>query len=96
MKLPNLKLNFSPFKTYTCVRQHDEKDCGAACFATIAKTHGLSLSVTKIRDLAGTDLQGTSAYGVIQAAERLCFSAKGVRADMEAFLVSFHFLPLPM
>lgn len=88
----NFKLKKNPFRTYTCVRQHDEKDCGAACLATIAKTHGLNLSVTSIREMAGTDLQGTSAYGVIKAAERLGFSAKGVRGDTEAFLSEF---PLP-
>lgn len=92
MKIPQLKMKFSPFKTYTYVRQHDEKDCGAACLATVAKAHGLMLSVTKIRDLAGTDLQGTSAYGVIQAADKLGFTAKGVRGDMDAFFSDF---PLP-
>lgn len=79
-------------KKYICVEQHDMKDCGAACLATVAKTHGLSLSVSKIRELAGTDLQGTSAYGVIKAAEQLGFTAKGVKGDQEAFFSEF---PLP-
>lgn len=79
-------------KKYICVKQHDMKDCGAACLATIAKTHGLALSVSKIRELAGTDLQGTSAYGVIKAAEQLGFTAKGVKGDQEAFFSEF---PLP-
>jgi ABC-type bacteriocin transporter len=80
------------FQKYTCVKQHDEKDCGAACLATIAKHYGLALSVSKIREMAGTDLQGTSAYGVIQAAEKLGFTAKGVKGDAEAFYSEF---PLP-
>lgn len=80
------------FQKYTCVKQHDEKDCGAACLATIAKHYGLALSVSKIREMAGTDLQGTSAYGVIQAAEKLGFTAKGVKGDAEAFFSEF---PLP-
>lgn len=80
------------FQKYTCVKQHDEKDCGAACLATIAKHYGLALSVSKIREMAGTDLQGTSAYGVIQAAEKLGFTAKGVKGDADAFYSDF---PLP-
>lgn len=66
------------FERYYCVKQHDITDCGAACIATISKQHGLLTSITKIREVAGTDKQGTNAYGVIKAAEQLGFSAKGV------------------
>lgn len=77
---------------YTCIRQHDEKDCGAACLATVAKTYGLEMPITQMRDLAGTDLQGTSAYGLIKAAEKLGFTAKGVKGELEAIYSEF---PLP-
>jgi len=77
---------------YYCVKQHDITDCGAACLATIAKQNGYRLSISKIREIAGTDKQGTNAYGVIQAAERLGFSAKGVKGNEEAFFSEF---PLP-
>lgn len=80
------------FKTYTCVKQHDEKDCGAACLATVLKTWGRGMSIAQIRQLAGTDLQGTSAYGLIQAAEHLGMAAKGVKGDAEAIFSEF---PLP-
>ncbi|GKU27599.1 peptidase domain-containing ABC transporter [Clostridium folliculivorans] len=68
------------FKKYICIKQHDIKDCGAACLATISKQYGLKIPISKIREVAGTDMQGTSAYGVIKAAEALGFSAKGVKA----------------
>lgn len=42
------------------------------------KQHGFKTSITKIREVAGTDKQGTNVYGVIKAAEQLGFSAKGV------------------
>lgn len=71
----------SIFKKYYCVKQHDIKDCGAACLATISKQHGLKIPISKIRESAGTDNNGTSAYGVIKAAEALGFSAKGVKAS---------------
>jgi ATP-binding cassette subfamily B protein len=80
------------FKKYYCVKQHDITDCGAACLATISKQYGFRTSITKIREVAGTDKQGTNAYGVIKAAEQLGFSAKGVKGDKSAFFSEF---PLP-
>lgn len=77
---------------YYCVRQHDITDCGAACLATISKQNGYKISISKIREIAGTDKQGTNAYGVIKAAEALGFSAKGVKGNQEAFFSEF---PLP-
>ena len=56
---------------YYYVKQHDITDCGAACLATISKQYGLNLSISKIRKVAGTDKQGTNAYGMIKAAEQL-------------------------
>ena len=58
-------------KKYICVKQHDMKDCGAACLSTISKTYGLKLQISKIRDIAGTDKFGTNAYGLVKAAEQL-------------------------
>lgn len=77
---------------YYCIKQHDITDCGAACLATISKQHGYQISITKIREAAGTDKQGTNAYGLIKAAENLGFSAKGVKGNKEAFFSKF---PLP-
>lgn len=79
-------------RKYYCIKQHDITDCGAACLSTIAKQYGYKLSVTRIREISGTDKQGTNAYGVIKAAEELGFSAKGVKGDPEAFFSGF---PLP-
>ncbi len=81
-----------PIKRYYCVRQHDITDCGAACLATISKQYGFKTSITKIREAAGTDKQGTNAYGLIKAAESLGFTAKGVKGNQEAFFSEF---PLP-
>ncbi len=79
-------------KKYHCIKQYDITDCGAACLATISKQYGLKIPITKIREVAGTDKQGTNAYGVIKAAEQLGFTAKAVRGDQEAFFSEF---PLP-
>lgn len=77
---------------YLCIKQHDITDCGAACLATVSKQYGLSISITKIRQVAGTDKQGTNAYGIVKAAEQLGFTAKGVKGNQETFFSQF---PLP-
>lgn len=77
---------------YYCIKQHDITDCGAACLATISKQNGYKTSISKIREAAGTDKQGTNVYGLIRAAEELGFSAKGVRGTKESFFSEF---PLP-
>lgn len=79
-------------KKYHCVKQYDITDCGAACLATISRQYGLKIPITKIREVAGTDRQGTNAYGVIKAAEQLGFTAKAVKGNQEAFFSEF---PLP-
>ncbi|RCX12345.1 ATP-binding cassette subfamily B protein [Anaerobacterium chartisolvens] len=80
------------FKKYICIRQHDITDCGAACLATISKQYGLKIPITKIREVAGTDKMGTNAYGLIKAAQKLGFTAKGVKGTQENFFSEF---PLP-
>ncbi len=77
---------------YYCIKQNDMTDCGAACLATVAKQYGLSLPISKIREIAGTDKLGTNAYGLVKAAEELGFTAKAVKGDKEAFFTEF---PLP-
>lgn len=74
---------------YYCVRQHDIKDCGAACLATVAKQYGYIRSVAKIRQDASTDLRGTNVLGLVQAAERMGFDAKAVSGSRKAFECGF-------
>ena len=77
---------------YYCVKQHDITDCGAACLATIARQNGYKIPISKIREIAGTDRQGTNAFGMIKAAEQLGFSAKAVKGERKAYFSEF---PLP-
>ncbi len=77
---------------YYCIKQHDITDCGAACLSTICKQYGFTTSITKIRQVAGTDKAGTNVYGMIKAAEQLGFTAKGVKGNRDAFFSEF---PLP-
>ena len=79
------------FRRIPRVRQRDASDCGAACLASIAAWHGMRLPVARVRQFAHTDTQGTTALGLVRAATRLGFSAKGVRATGEALPM----IPLP-
>lgn len=66
------------------VKQHDIKDCGAACLASIGNHYGVKLPIARIRQLANTDKRGTNVLGMIEAAEHMGFTAKGVKGDMDA------------
>ena len=61
------------------IRQHDITDCGAACLYSVASHYGLTLPISRIRQYAGTDRSGTNVLGMVEAATRLGFTAKGVR-----------------
>ena len=69
---------------YYCEKQQDLMDCGVACIATICKQNKFNVSITKLREMAGTDKNGTNVFGMIKALEELGFTAKGVRANKEA------------
>jgi ATP-binding cassette, subfamily C, bacteriocin exporter len=71
-------------RRYAFVRQDDQSDCGAAALATIALHHRIPVGLQQMRDLAGTDRSGTNLLGLVQAAETLGFSAKGVKGPYDA------------
>lgn len=73
-------------KRVPAIRQHDASDCGVACLSSIARFHGRAASMARVRQYANTDRAGTSLLGLRQAAERLGYSAKGVRATPEALV----------
>ena len=60
-------------------QQHTKSDCGAACLVYVARHHGLQISTAMARRMAGTTRSGTTALGLVQAAEKLGLTAKGIR-----------------
>jgi len=66
-------------KKFIQIKQRDAADCGAACLASVSSYYGRHLSVSRIRQYAGTGKHGTSLQGLIEAAGQLRFLAKGVR-----------------
>ncbi|MCF2488352.1 peptidase domain-containing ABC transporter [Dyadobacter sp. CY347] len=65
------------------IKQHDLTDCGATCIASISAYYNLTIPVARIRQYASTDKKGTNVLGLIEAATKLGFNAKGVKADFE-------------
>ncbi len=70
----------------TKIKQHDITDCGATCLGSVAAHYKLQLPIARIRQLASTDKKGTNVLGLIEAADKLGFEAKGVRGDIESLL----------
>src|SRR5262245_59023515 len=72
------------FRRFAMIRQSDQSDCGAAALATVALHYRMPIGLQRMRELAGTDRVGTNLQGMVEAAERLGFSAKGVKGRFEA------------
>ena len=66
------------------VKQRDITDCGAACLASVAANYKLGLPVARIRQMASTDKKGTNVLGMIEAAEKIGFEAKGVKGTFDS------------
>lgn len=75
------------------IKQFDETDCGAACLAMLASHFGSHLSITKTREVAGTDREGTSLKGMLEAAKKLNLDAKAVKGNEQIFSKKF---PVPL
>ncbi|WP_310554784.1 peptidase domain-containing ABC transporter [Flavobacterium sp.] len=75
----------------TKIKQHDIKDCGAACLASIGNHYKVNLPIARIRQYANTDKRGTNVLGIIEAAEKMGFIAKGVKGGFDALAK----IPLP-
>ena len=69
------------------ILQHDERDCGAACLAMVANHYGYSQSLNVFRELTATDKDGTSVYGIIQAAKQIGLLSEALFGNMEDLLI---------
>ncbi len=74
------------------IPQHDESDCGPACLVAIFRKYGLKVSIAKVREIAGTDREGTNLVGLTKAAEHFGFQHKVFNANADALLEP---LPFP-
>lgn len=67
------------------VAQMDQQDCGVAALASVAKFHGSIYSFARLRELSQTSDRGTTALGLVKAAESIGFSVKALKADASLF-----------
>ncbi|MBQ3558878.1 MAG: peptidase domain-containing ABC transporter [Agathobacter sp.] len=74
---------------YTFVKQHDATDCAAACMAMVCLHYKKETTITRLRDMMGTDLKGTNLIGLSKCAEGLGFMSQAVRVDREGFLSKY-------
>lgn len=81
-------------KQFTHIQQQDEKDCGVACIAMILKHYKTEIPIHKLRDFSGTDLEGTSAFGLKKTFEKLFFDCPAIQADNDVWKEKE--LPLPL
>ena len=61
--------------------QIDEADCGAACVAMVCRHFGRSVSLTHIRQLVNTSIDGTSLAGIARGAEGVGLAPRTVKAS---------------
>ncbi|MFR3037928.1 MAG: cysteine peptidase family C39 domain-containing protein [Agathobacter rectalis] len=72
---------------YTFIKQHDATDCAAACMGMVCLHYRKETTITKLRDLMGTDLKGTNLHRICQNVQSsLDLTARQLRVDRKDFL----------
>ena len=74
---------------YTFIQQQDTTDCAAACLAMVCLHYKKETTITKLRDIMGTDIRGTNLLGLSTCADKLGFVSQAVRVDKEGFLSDY-------
>lgn len=65
--------------SFPFTKQLDAMDCGPACLRMVAKEHGKSYSLQKLRELSHITREGVSLLGISDAAESIGFRTMGVK-----------------
>lgn len=66
------------------IKQQDAFDCGAVCLTSVAAFYKQYTSIAKVRQYSGTDLKGANILGIVEAAKKMGFLAKGVKGTWES------------
>lgn len=81
-----LRLFFEGNNFMKIIRQHDERDCGAACLASIARHYGYRQQLAKFRELTKTDRMGCNIYGLVEGAKKIGLEAEAVCCDLDELI----------
>lgn len=79
------------------VMQHDEMDCGAACFNMIANHFGYKISLQMARNMTLTGRNGTSVYNIVNAADKIGIKSIALQGSIEELvdlIITEHQTPL--
>lgn len=68
------------------ILQQGQSDCGVACLLSLIQYYGGTGTLEKLRELSGTNTQGTTLLGLFQAANQVGFDAEGCEADIPALI----------
>ena len=82
---PSLKIGHLWHKIsrrYPFYAQQSGSDCGAACLVMIGLYWGKKFSVSRLRDMANVDRNGSSLKGLATAAESIGFTTRPVKASL--------------
>lgn len=63
------------------VRQVETSECGLACLAMVAASHGFTTDLPTMRRHFGTSLRGATLRSLMETAERIGLSARPVRSE---------------
>lgn len=67
------------------VKQHDTRDCAAACMASVCNLYGLHISLLHMRELLKIDKNGTSMYALMEVANKVGFSCEVLQGNWQEF-----------
>ena len=70
------------FKKYPFVKQTGLKDCGVSCLQMIIKYYQGYVGIKMLQEMTKTTKNGTTAYGLIEAAKEIGFTASGVKTNL--------------
>ncbi|MBR1416383.1 MAG: ATP-binding cassette domain-containing protein [Bacilli bacterium] len=75
------------------IKQHDIRDCGAACLLSIIKYYNGNISLEKIKIDTCIDKKGISAYNLILASKKYGFDSHGIKITFDELLSNRIVLP---
>ena len=63
--------------------QTESKDCGPTCIKIVAKYYGKNINIQQLRSLSETTREGSSLFGLSEAAEKNGFRTLGVKLSFD-------------
>ncbi|MCJ8328897.1 MAG: peptidase domain-containing ABC transporter [Lentisphaeria bacterium] len=83
LSLRESSVRIAKYGGFTFIPQIDENDCGAACLAMVALSFSLDVSMSFIREIADTGLDGTSAKGLCKASTEIGIAAQHIKVNRD-------------